>query len=471
MPTATSVKLSPFQARVQDEAKQLLDSIKPTTLPMALLIGFPIDNALPWCEPSEAADLSEIHGELVALRASKRPTATAEDETEALRSYFSRDERRTAILSEPVTVDGDRVHIVVTLDTAALEATPRLPEPEASQPRRVRGIIEALMVTLLERRKAGLTVPDSGGPEAEVLGGENLDIRLRAVRRMVKIALNIADQPGGWETASKLQRIVSQPYEGRWNAGRLLITPPDSRSVDVHIELAEPISLDDHRTIRKLLESSGPDLAVLMDARDVYGLGTIAKGRGPRAKFFEITVDTTGGWGLSYSRRELFRVKDSLPWLPEAPLDDLPEQIKRVFGDNCDVRVLKELANAAAGNQHGAMLIISKEAASEANRLAPQAMRTELKNKSLPPRILGHLTNMDGGVLVDPHGRCHAIGVILDGLANTKSGSPARGSRYNNTVRYLGGDVPPAIVLCYSSDGDIKIMTTLESENDIPALD
>jgi sensor domain DACNH-containing protein len=466
VPTTISVKLRPFQARVQAQARQLLDSIKRETHPMVLLVGFPVDDEPPWCEPSEEADPSEILAEVAALRTLGKPTTAAEEESAALRSSLSRDHRRTAIFSEPVLVDGTRVHIVVTVDTMALEATPRLPEPDVSGPTSVRGIIEALILTLVDRCKAGLNALDPGAAEDEVLGGEELDIGLRAVRRMVKTALTIAEQPGGWQVASKLQRIVSQPYEGRWNAGRLIIVSPDHPALTVHIQLAEPISLDRHRSIRKLLESSGPDLAVLMDARHVYGLGTIVSTRGHREKLFEVAVDPTGGWGLSYAGRELFRVKDSLPWLPEAPLDHLPEVIGRVFGNECNVKVLTDLANAAAGNQHGAMLIISKEAAHEAVRLAPQAMRTELKRKSLPPRILGHLTNMDGGVLVDPHGRCHAIGVILDGVATEKTGSPARGSRFNNSVRYLAGqDVPATIVLCYSSDGDIKILTKPDNES------
>ena len=70
------------------------------------------------------------------------------------------------------------------------------------------------------------------------------------------------------------------------------------------------------------------------------------------------------------------------------------------------------------------------------------------------------LTNMDGGVLVDPQGQCHAIGIVLDGTARG-NGDPARGSRYNNAVRYLDSDPPPTVVLCYSSDGDIAILPAL----------
>src|ERR1035441_8885736 len=84
-----------------------------------------------------------------------------------------------------------------------------------------------------------------------------------------------------------------------------------------------------------------------------------------------------------------------------------------------------------------------------------------------------HLTNMDGGVLIDPQGQCHAIGVILDGTAS-RNGDPARGSRYNNAIRYIDdSDTPPAVVLGYSSDGDITILPALNPRrrrSDIEAL-
>ncbi|GAA2677923.1 MULTISPECIES: hypothetical protein [Actinosynnema] len=60
--------------------------------------------------------------------------------------------------------------------------------------------------------------------------------------------------------------------------------------------------------------------------------------------------------------------------------------------------------------------------------------------------LAAQLTNMDGGVLVDAQGNCHAIGVILDGAANGR-GSAARGSRCNNAIRYLGGSPRPAVVV------------------------
>jgi len=64
---------------------------------------------------------------------------------------------------------------------------------------------------------------------------------------------------------------------------------------------------------------------------------------------------------------------------------------------------------------------------------------------------------MDGGVLVDKEGNCHAIGVILDGRA-CGGEDPARGSRFNSAVRYLESGTPQAVVVVYSADGGIDIL-------------
>jgi hypothetical protein len=55
--------------------------------------------------------------------------------------------------------------------------------------------------------------------------------------------------------------------------------------------------------------------------------------------------------------------------------------------------------------------------------------------------------------------------VILDGLA-VGHGDPARGSRYNNPIRYLNNDPPPAVVIVYSADGGIDLLPDLAPRQD-----
>jgi hypothetical protein len=55
--------------------------------------------------------------------------------------------------------------------------------------------------------------------------------------------------------------------------------------------------------------------------------------------------------------------------------------------------------------------------------------------------------------------------VILDGVA-LGHGDPARGSRYNNPVRYLDSNPPEAIVIVYSADGGVDLLPDLRPRQD-----
>ncbi|MEX1104323.1 MAG: diadenylate cyclase, partial [Dehalococcoidia bacterium] len=74
----------------------------------------------------------------------------------------------------------------------------------------------------------------------------------------------------------------------------------------------------------------------------------------------------------------------------------------------------------------------------------------------LTSELLERYMKVDGAVLIDPTGVCHAFGVILDG-ATDRGGDPARGSRYNSAVRYQAtAGRAPTVVFVTSEDGDVS---------------
>ena len=75
---------------------------------------------------------------------------------------------------------------------------------------------------------------------------------------------------------------------------------------------------------------------------------------------------------------------------------------------------------------------------------------------ALTPELIKLVTTIDGAVLVDLGGTCHAIGVILDGLASDKCTS-ARGARYNSGVRYAYQQ-PDRVVVVKSEDGMVDVL-------------
>jgi hypothetical protein len=106
------------------------------------------------------------------------------------------------------------------------------------------------------------------------------------------------------------------------------------------------------------------------------------------------------------------------------------------------------------------MLVISSSAAHEAARLAHQCTRVRPFRPS--PATVALVTSIDGAVLVDLDGLCHAIGVILDGVASPRC-TPARGARFNSAVRYAYGR-DDCMVVVKSEDGMVDLLPALRPQ-------
>ncbi|MBV9948139.1 MAG: DNA integrity scanning protein DisA nucleotide-binding domain protein, partial [Myxococcales bacterium] len=109
--------------------------------------------------------------------------------------------------------------------------------------------------------------------------------------------------------------------------------------------------------------------------------------------------------------------------------------------------------------KHGTMLVVVDDAAQESTRLSQQG--TPITPCRLSNELIRHVTAIDGAVLLDPASTCHAVGVILDGLA-TVDGSPARGARYNSALRYVATRKDrPTLAVIVSEDGLVTMHPTL----------
>ncbi|WP_306215747.1 hypothetical protein, partial [Actinoplanes sp. RD1] len=275
-----------------------------------------------------------------------------------------------------------------------------------------------------------------------------------------------------------LSRISALPYEGREGQGSIIIADPEDPFVAPRIKIDPPVPVTDLPAVRKLMEATSPSIGLLMHQQKIYGLGGLRSEESKAASAEHTTIKFTGRgtWQLWQGDRMLLRVKDG--WaeqgsLAASPIDtDLPEVIDWLMPE-ADTAELQRLARAAANNHHGAMLVIAADAEQEAQRLMPQAWRTE--PAVLDSELTEQLTAMDGAILVDMTGRCHAIGVILDGIA-AGTGDASRGSRYNNPVRYLGttqasGHLPRAITVIYSTDGTVHVLPRRPKEVDRKLID
>jgi hypothetical protein len=158
----------------------------------------------------------------------------------------------------------------------------------------------------------------------------------------------------------------------------------------------------------------------------------------------------------------LMSTRFGVPTLPSPKFDRnrFVANAQHLFGEVSDVDAgtIWTCVEAAAEQKKGTMVVISRHAAEEAKRLATQA--TPIAPQALSPALVRQLTGIDGAVLQDAHGVCHAIGVILDGQA-TDEGNPAQGARYNSAIRYVTSAAGDALAIIISEDGSFDIRPLL----------
>jgi DisA bacterial checkpoint controller nucleotide-binding len=123
-----------------------------------------------------------------------------------------------------------------------------------------------------------------------------------------------------------------------------------------------------------------------------------------------------------------------------------------------DARTAWGIMKAMMNETHGSMVVFAPDAAEEAVRLSRQGM--VVSPTTLNDELLSSAVKIDGSILADHCGRCHAVGVILDGAVNDAC-TPARGSRYNSTVRYVAESKSHRLAIVKSEDGSIDVLPLL----------
>jgi DNA integrity scanning protein DisA with diadenylate cyclase activity len=241
------------------------------------------------------------------------------------------------------------------------------------------------------------------------------------------------------------------------------------------------ISLHNGRRIRKLLEMTNneKELYLISDGEGIYGIGEVDWGvlvdQNVRDKVYKIEFKGISRYELSlirlgqeeitdehlmtqrnfktFRRTQSFDViSDSLlavsfknPEIRQEQFDpDLFERIIRAVFSNKDfdlndvaIERLNNIIMEATRQQSGTMIVITEEdiAHSEVERLNKQS--TPIMKTELEPTYIRYLSAIDGAIYYDINASCHAIGVILDGIAKEDVGDSSRGARFNSAYRYL----------------------------------
>jgi hypothetical protein len=387
-----------------------------------------------------------------------RGEAAAAAVAEVMRAKSRRGDR-LSFCAGAVRLAGHHVVPVLTVDRAAYEALPALRGGEAGMGHGVTGFAEAVIAELLREAEEELHRPRPG----RLLASLDADVILRAAG--TALLFEVAAAGRGLSDAhallDRLNVVSATNYERRVGRGRVVIARADHPAVRHRLRFATPVPLGEPQWTRKLLEMASDGIALLSDASHVLGLVALTEEYDATTEdLFEIAFVDHYKWELRHADTVLMRVEYGIPGLPAAQLQraSFADALLRVFPampEEVQKRVWR-IVDAATTEPHGTMIVVTARAAEETSRLVSQCTRIE-------PVVLGddmvrRVTSIDGAVLLDDEGRCHAVGVILDGRA-TPAGRPSRGSRYNSALRYVTGDGGgPTLAVVISEDGRVDLL-------------
>ncbi len=480
-----------FRSQMEHRAKQALAALGANIEVKALLVGVRLpeitDDNFVCIEPEDGewniAAFNDVHrraGEIFTTHPDQHMFYGDEPSRLDKPENIRRKSVQEAIEEVLSTIDSDRgtrsfcgvpvrlgnFHVAPILQVAQLDLDtfPTLDNPIQFQERNsTTGIVQALISHLLDEASDNLDTKEPGrffnSFDSECSGllrkaGETL---CNAIRLALK----------DWMLHSvfeNLNKISELRYEGGETLGTIIFAPTNLPSLNWDLALLQPIALDSHKLVRKVVEISDKQLGCICQGGEgIVGFGSLQDfGDAP---IFKAVFTGHYRWALYVNRTLLRNCAFGVPSVPQPRLtfETFFSNIRRVLpGLTLEQgKALWVAVSAAMEQRHGTMLVVSDAASSEAQRLRSQAIAIE--PIKLSSALVARISGIDGAILVDRDCNCHAIGVILDGIA-TNTGDPSRGARYNSALRYIGSSPAPAVCLVVSEDGYVNMVPTLRHQ-------
>ena len=358
-------------------------------------------------------------------------------------------------VSESAPIGGYEVHTCVGIPKDALQAVPTYNNPKKNEywGRHIaESFVQEVLQTCLNRADQALYLPDPG--EGLIILGDRTDIiRCSADQFARGLGFALTSEPR--ELYRLANDFSSLTYERAGAKGQLVVTEPENLANKLKVTFQVPMPLNQSRSVRKVLELTNEENALLTDGGSVYGLGNCNSA----PDVARIVVEGHARWSLSVDETVLMKVTNEHASLPRQILDKefFRDIAERTVG-TLDIERIWEIFQCALEFDHGTTIVISADPAKEVERLSGEAI--PIKSEYLQKEDVARLGRVDGAIVLGPDGRCHAFGVILDGLA-TSSGDRARGARFNSSVRYQKTTKAGTMIIVISDDGTVDLIPSL----------
>lgn len=378
---------------------------------------------------------------------------------------------KVSFVSYPVMLDNYEIFIILQFDEKVYNefyflnrSEVKIHELRTANVRK--SLIDALVYAYLNEAKYPLYKPRPGVYFDEIKTDIKEILRI-AAKNFVGTAIPAASNSRGtYDLFDICNYISSLKYEGDSTIGKLIICKEDHPNINVLLRLTNPIQLKDHRKVRKLLEIASDNLHLYTNGDQIIGFAEL-KGQYNSSDENLFIVNFTGShkWELIHDSHTMMIVEYTNPRLPTSKIDKFTfySTLNRIFNDisNDNLDLLWNVVISATEQKHGTLIIISNNAINEVKRLENQSTNIE---PLLPDKkIIKSITSIDGAVILDTDCMCHAIGVILDGLASS-NGTSARGARYNSAIRYVDGHGGECAAIIISEDGMVDLYPQLKPQ-------
>lgn len=387
---------------------------------------------------------------------------------EVFDDYDAKHATRT-FCGKPVRVRNYHVVPVIQVLKAKFDAFPQIPKPFKYRERTLAtGIVELLIMQILSWASQGLDTKEPGRYSiSDFHNAEVSDIlRIAASNLCNTINYMLKDPFGSSNIFDALNEISSLRYEGGETRGEIVFAPYNCSSLCRKITFIKSVSLTSYRLARKIVEMSDENLICLSDGRNLSGLVTVNIDD-DNSSVFRVVFIGHYRWELYFNKILLMTCAFGIPTLPSPRLTEaeFASNTKRILVglSSLQCHILWGIVSAAMEQKHGTMIVVSEAAAEEAKRL--QAQSLAITPILLTPEIVRRTSGIDGAILVDRDCQCHALGVILDGLASN-NGDSSRGARFNSAIRYVESisTKVPTICLVVSEDGHVNMIPKLRPQ-------
>ncbi|WP_442587999.1 DNA integrity scanning protein DisA nucleotide-binding domain protein [Pedobacter sp. AW31-3R] len=371
-------------------------------------------------------------------------------------------------ISPPVQIEGYLVYVIAALHKKALNTFYNLSRDRMPSGQKIsRSLTESMIKVYLEASMNALKAKSQS--DFNVLTKSRDELISKAGHDFMVTISTAGQHPNGLHVLFEACNTISSlKYEGAEGLGKMVIARQQHPNVKITMELENPIHIKDFRRMRKFLELAGNNQMMFSDAVFIYGLCELkGKYNSHDESLFIIHFTKHFHWEVVHKDHVMIAVAFRMPELYSEKIkkEKFYSSLKRVFTgiDRNRMNTLWEVTMEATKQKHGTILAISSDAEREAIRLSSQSFK--IKPIKINKELIKQVTSIDGAVLIDTDCTCHAIGVILDGIA-TDNGDSSRGARYNSAVRYyeyMEGSAKTVLVVI-SEDGTIDLIPDLKHQ-------